>query len=241
MITPSHHIPDFTDPRYLNEIGWFINHEKDVYSGSGMSYTDARIANSHMQLQEFFEISGKDEAWMVNQTVVTIGPGCTGDLSAWPAGRKISVDPLLIVYQRLGMLIGDVAGAEAVWVVAAAESLPLIDACADLVYCRNALDHIMNPVSAVSEISRILKPDGLFYVDVDLGGIPTPDEPMVFTSVTLQELIAPHFRTRSQRDRSIPHSKNSHTRRELLLEHYPGCELPRMEKAALLSQYLQQF
>ena len=44
---------------------------------------------------------------MEGKTVVSIGCGCTRDLSAFPAAVKIAIDPLLYVYQKLGMLTDD--------------------------------------------------------------------------------------------------------------------------------------
>ena len=41
---------------------------------------------------------------------MSVCAGCTGDLTTFPATVKIAIDPLLRVYQQLGMLIDDEAG-----------------------------------------------------------------------------------------------------------------------------------
>lgn len=36
-------LPDFSDPRYLNEVGWFLYHEKHQYQGTDRSYAEDRM------------------------------------------------------------------------------------------------------------------------------------------------------------------------------------------------------
>jgi len=54
--------------------------------------------------------------------------------------------------------------------------------------CRNALDHMPRPEEALQQIHRLLKPDGVFFLSVDIGGLPTPDEPTVFSVVSVLSL-----------------------------------------------------
>ncbi len=49
----------------------------------------------------------------------------------------------------------------------AGEALPFQNACAGLVVCFNVLDHVSNAPQVVREISRILRPGGLFFLGVD--------------------------------------------------------------------------
>ena len=64
----------------------------------------------------------------------------------------------------------DEAGGRTVYLSLGAENLPLLDDFADLIICRNALDHMPKPELALDEIRRILKDDGLFFASVDIGG-----------------------------------------------------------------------
>ena len=98
-------IPDLTDPRYLDELGWFLYHEKFRRDQFGASYADERLAYSQMLLDEVLRACEQDRPWLSDKTVVTVGCGCTGDLATWPAAVKIAVDPLLYAYQKLGMLV----------------------------------------------------------------------------------------------------------------------------------------
>ena len=138
-------IPDFSDLRYLNEVGWFLYREKYGYNHFGRSYAEERLVWSKMFLEEVLALCGRGPRWLKDKTVVSIGCGCSGDLAVWPAATKIGVDPLLYVYQKLGMLVQDVDGtSRTLHLSVGVEQLPLPDECADLVVCRNALDHMLD-------------------------------------------------------------------------------------------------
>jgi hypothetical protein len=138
-------IPDFPEPRYLNEVGWFLYREQYGDNHFGGSYADERLVSSKMLLDEVLAYCGRERIWLKDKTVVSIGCGCSGDLAVWPAAAKIGVDPLLYVYQKLGMLVEDVAGTSKTLLLSVGvEQLPVLDDCADLVVCRNALDHMLD-------------------------------------------------------------------------------------------------
>jgi SAM-dependent methyltransferase len=229
-------IPDLNDPRYLDEIGWFLYHEKYGRDQFGGSYEAERRAYSRLLLEEVVGSLGRDAKWLENKTVVSIGCGCTGDLAAFPAASKIAVDPLLTVYQKLEMLIDDEVGSRTVYLSAGAENLPLLDDDTDLVICRNALDHMPAPAAVVREISRILRPHGALFVSVDIGGAPTPDEPTVFSMESLCALLGLNFEINILAQNESPHS----TGRLLsvrLLARKKNPASPRLDKAAILQAY----
>jgi SAM-dependent methyltransferase len=200
-------IPDLTDPRYLDEVGWFLYHEKYGRAQFGGSYDEERLAYSRLLLNEVLSCCGHDEQWLRDKTVVSIGCGCTGDLATWSAAVKIAVDPLLYTYQKLRMLVDDVAGtSRTVHLAIGVEALPLLDECSDLVVCRNALDHMPVPQKALQQIGRILKAEGLLFLSVDIGGIPTPDEPTVFSVESLTTLLQGQFAIVHQTDEHLSHS-----------------------------------
>jgi SAM-dependent methyltransferase len=184
------HIPDMADPRYLDEIGWFLYHERYERHQFGGSYDDERLEYSRLLLDEVLGYCGQGREWLAGKGVVSIGCGCTGDLAAWPAAVKIAVDPLLYTYQKLGMLLADLGGtSRTIHLAVSAEDLPLLDECADLVICRNALDHMRDPAKALRHMWRILRADGRLFLSVDIGGVPTPDEPTVFSVDSLLALL----------------------------------------------------
>ena len=230
-------IPDLADPRYLDEIGWFLYHEKYSRDQFGRaSYDVERLAYSRLLLDEVVRYLGRDRKWVEDKTVASIGCGCTGDLVAFPAAVKIAIDPLLYVYQRLGMLLKDAAGSRTVYLSMGAEDLPLLDGCADLVICRNALDHMPDPGAAVKEIWRILNHDGALFVSVDIGGEPTPDEPTVFTVESLCSLLGLNFEINMLTDNESPHSEGR-LRSVRLLARKTFLASPPLDKAAILRAY----
>lgn len=229
-------IPDLTDPRYLDEIGWFLYHEKYRRSQFGGSYNAERLAYSRLLRDEVARYLDTDASWLERKTVVSIGCGCTGDLAAFPAGVKIAIDPLLYIYQQLGMLVEDEAGSRTVYLSLAAESLPLLDNCADLVICRNALDHMPDPQVALKEMSRILINDGVLFVSVDIGGSPTPDEPTVFSVESLRALLKENFEVVRLDDNYPPHSVGRVCSLRVLARRKAGVS-HQVDKAKILRAY----
>jgi len=228
--------PDLTDPRYVDEIGWFIYHEKYRRDQFGGSYDSERIQYSRLLLEEITGIFRWNADAMEGKTVVTIGCGCTGDLAAFPAATKVAIDPLLNIYRKLGMLLDDIVGARTVYLSVSAESLPLLDDYADLVICRNALDHMPEPEIALREFSRILKPNGSLFVSVDIGGEPTPDEPTVFTVQSLRRLLEAYFVISSFNDKETPHSEGRVCSVRMSGQKIAR-ETPQLDKDALLRAY----
>jgi SAM-dependent methyltransferase len=187
-------LPDLSDPRYLDEVGWFLHYKHKRRYEYGKPYDDERLENSRVLLEDIPAFCGISEDALRESTVLTIGCGCTAELAAWPARTKLGVDPMLYVYQHLGMLIDDAPGTSStIYIPAGAEDIPLVDGCADLTICRNALDHIPDPAPALAEIARVTAEDGIVFISVDLGGEPTPDEPTVFSEQSLRELLDEHL------------------------------------------------
>jgi hypothetical protein len=165
-------IPDLTEPRYLDEIGWFLYHEKYRRGQFGGSYDAERLAYSRLLRDEVARYLNTDASWLEGKTVVSIGCGCTGDLAAFPAAVKVGIDPLIYLYQKLGLLLTDEAGSRTVYLSVGAENLPLLDDFADLVICRSALDHMPKPKPNQAK-SAESQSDGVLFASVDIGGEPT--------------------------------------------------------------------
>lgn len=229
-------IPDLSDPRYLDEVGWFLYHEKYRRDRFGGSYDEERIAYSRLLRDEVLGFLGRPASWLEDRAVVSIGCGCTGDLTAFPARTKIAIDPLLYVYQQLDMLVPDETGGRTLYLSLGAEDLPLLDRVADVVICRNALDHMPDPRVGLNEIWRILVDDGSVFVSVDIGGEPTPDEPTVFSVDSLRALMAERFEIQTFTDGHRPHSAGRAGNVRLLARKVPDPSRP-LDKARVLQAY----
>ena len=106
------------------------------------------------------------------------------------------------------MLLEDAPGtSQTIYLSVGVEEMPLLDESTDVVICRNALDHMLDPELAVEQLWRLLKSGGLLYVSVDIGGAATPDEPSPFTKKSLSALVCERFETLSESDGHLPHAK----------------------------------
>jgi ubiquinone/menaquinone biosynthesis C-methylase UbiE len=233
-------IPDLTDARYLREVGWFLYHEKHGPITMGNTFDEERSLFSQALLDTVLKLAGRERKWLEDKTIVSVGCGCTGDMATWPAAAKIGFDPLVQVYQKLGMLVKDAPGTPpTTYLAVGIENLPLVDNCADLAICRNSLDHMLHPEVAVQEVWRILKDDGLVYLAVDIGGEPTPDEPTIFTPESLVALLQGRFEVLAKSDKHPPYSgKRSHSVRFLAKK--KPLPTPTLSKEALLQAYTEQ-
>lgn len=229
-------IPDLSDPRYLDEVGWFLYHEKYRRDRFGGSYDAERLAYSRLLRDEVLACLGRPPGWLEDRTVVSIGCGCTGDLAAFPARVKVAIDPLLYAYQQLDMLVADEVGGRTLYLALGAEDLPLLDRFADLVICRNALDHMPDPRVGLHEMWRILTDDGAVFVSVDIGGEPTPDEPTVFSIESLRALVGERFEVVTFSDGHRPHSAGRAGNVRLLARKIPDKSRP-LDKAEVLKAY----
>jgi SAM-dependent methyltransferase len=230
-------VPDLTDPRYVDEVGWFLYHEKYGRDKFGGSYDAERRAYSQLLLEEVANYLRQEPTWLEDKTVVSIGCGCSGDLITFPCRVKIAIDPLLYLYQQLGLLLRDEVGSPTVYLSIGAEELPLLSDYADLVICRNALDHMQSPGRALKEMARILNNNGALFLSVDLGGEPTPDEPTVFSAESLEALLVQEqFEIIQSAGDELPHSGWRHSSMRIVARKQPQ-NPPALDKEEILRRY----
>lgn len=97
-------IPDFSDPRYLNEVGWFLYREKYGYNHFGHSYTEERLVWSQMLFDEILAYCGREQEWLKDKTVVSIGGGGSVRILLRKTDGPLSLfdkDAMLQAYERL--------------------------------------------------------------------------------------------------------------------------------------------
>lgn len=94
------------------------------------------------------------------------GPTCTARFLE--NGRKIYLDPLMQSYQKHYRDSLPEAGK----VCAMAEMVPAANKTFDMVVSFNALDHMFDPRAVLSEVRRVLKPDGVFVLGIFLHSPP---------------------------------------------------------------------
>ena len=99
-----------------------------------------------------------------NPVILDVGCGPTCATHLFPSGLKIYLDPLMSSYGKIygGKL------PEGEKLACTAETIALGDSIADIVFCLNALDHMIYPDKALIEINRVLKDSGLFVLGLFL-------------------------------------------------------------------------
>lgn len=140
-------------------------------------YTGRRWQQARAEVNRVLAEAGiEDQDYFKGKRVLDIGPGCVGfpDAAAEQAQISFGLDPIADDYARAGLLLEE---SKAIYLHSGAETIPLLDGTIDVVVCRNALDHVVDPVIVVAEIRRVLSQKGKLILNVDLDHAPSPTEP----------------------------------------------------------------
>lgn len=133
------------------------------------------------------------------------GPTCAGRL--FPDGDKTFLDPLMDSYREV---YGDSLPVDDELVCARAEEIPRLDDSFDLVMSVNSLDHMVDPEAVLREVTRVLRPTGIFLLGLFLHSRPIAAarklidrylpfaredaHPYHYTRRSARELLDRHFR-----------------------------------------------
>lgn len=113
------------------------------------------------------------EEFYNDKIILDIGCGPRGSLEwADMVKERIGIDPLADQYLKMGAKEHKMS-----YLKAYVEDIPFPDNYFDIISSFNSLDHVENMELACREISRTLKPDGLFLLLVDIHTRPTLTEP----------------------------------------------------------------
>ena len=133
------------------------------------------LANDHF---EYFYTTqfGLDREFYAGKKILDIGCGPRGSLEwATEAKLRVGADPLAEEYKTLGIEKHSMR-----YVACGAEKLPFPDGYFNVVCSFNSLDHVDNLELAISEISRVVAPEGRFLLITDIHSTPTVLEPNAF-------------------------------------------------------------
>jgi uncharacterized protein YbaR (Trm112 family)/SAM-dependent methyltransferase len=115
-------------------------------------------------------LEGKLDGNTVNKDtrIVCLGGAMVDDVPHVQSSYKFNVDHLAHEYIKLFPQMAQTQAAEGTikHIASTTETLPFNDSYADVVYSRNSLDHVNNPIKTLMEIHRILKTDGKYYLSV---------------------------------------------------------------------------
>jgi SAM-dependent methyltransferase len=162
---------------------------EDVYSLIGEekridSYDQQREKEGKAQGFRILSLAQKPRDYFDNKVVVEIGPGCCGLLEMSNARVKVAIEPLAEQYRAHGLLLKNERGAA--YLTCGSESIPLMSDYADIVVASNCLDHVEDIRASVSEIYRILKVGGEFFLNVEIDHPPSVCEPH---SLTFEDVL----------------------------------------------------
>jgi len=99
--------------------------------------------------------------------VVEIGSGAVGMVAFLNAAKRYAIDPLCDYYTSKPELV-EHRNPNVVYQTGKGEDLPYPDCSVDLVIIENVIDHVQNANQVMREIYRILKPNGILYLTVNL-------------------------------------------------------------------------
>lgn len=150
---------------------------------------EGELTNFHY---EYFYTNhfGIEKSFYNDKTILDLGCGPRGSLEwATNAKRKIGLDPLAHKYLLLGASKHDME-----YLNAPSEKIPLADNTCDAVFSFNSLDHVENIEKTVKEIKRILKPNGIFLLLVEVNHPPTDCEPHELNQQQLIQAFTPDLK-----------------------------------------------
>ena len=136
-------------------------HSEDKTKTLSKTYSDAEYA---------FNLSAE----LKDRSVGDFGCGGHGEtiehLLGWGAKEIIAVDLDTTQCQKILKSKGRTSQEKIKFVNASLQNLEGIGSNSlDFIWCTNVLHHVLKPVEAINEIGRILKPDGLVYINVTSG------------------------------------------------------------------------
>ncbi|MCD6161705.1 MAG: class I SAM-dependent methyltransferase [candidate division Zixibacteria bacterium] len=99
--------------------------------------------------------------------VLEIGSGPVGITAFFGAAEKYAIDPLCDFYASKPELV-KLRGKDVVYKNEKGENLPFENAYFDLIIIENVIDHVQNADGVMKEMSRLLKPNSILYLTVNL-------------------------------------------------------------------------
>lgn len=100
--------------------------------------------------------------------ILEVGSGPSGVCFFLEQGERYGLDPLADFFHHVFSSLQ--AGCGVRLIRGQGEALPFQKEAFDLVICENVLDHAMNPKAILREIHRVLRPGGVLFLGVNVGG-----------------------------------------------------------------------
>lgn len=167
-----------------------------------------KFQNSHYA-RLMLALTGNDnDEFLKGKVVADFGSGPRGSL-AWtkaPA-RRLGIDVLAPEY--LKFFGEDLATHGMDYLPSTEDEIPLPDACVDVLFTINSLDHVSNLEAMSGELLRILKPGGLFAGSFNLFEPVSECEPQTLDELKIRELFFKKIKITSYRV-ALRHPKSTY-------------------------------
>ncbi|MDA7455172.1 class I SAM-dependent methyltransferase [Planktomarina temperata] len=189
----------WTKAQTLEPLHWLDNKNKIA---SNTYQNQVRSRAEHI----FKNIDSRLGSTVCNKNILEIGCGATPLAIFAKNGAVTLVDPLMNFYKEQ---FADVFPESTELVQAKAEELPFDDNTFDILVTRNTLDHVEDVHSCLQEMTRVLKPDGVAYIGMNVFAGPLliyrtfrkdPEHPYTFSKYSFKELVNKHFATKYEID-----------------------------------------
>lgn len=169
---------NFIGPKLLKEATelWYWRLKK---------WKEGTFSNTHYE-PFYTTYFGLEKTFYENKKVMDIGCGPRGSLEwATMADVCVGLDPLSEKYLKMG---ADKHRMK--YVAAGSEEIPFDDDYFDVVTSFNSLDHVDDLDKSIAELTRVLKPNGLFLFIADIHDEPTVSEPSAFSWDVMEKFKA---------------------------------------------------
>ena len=185
-------------------------HEKKLWQSINEKQLKEHLKYYKKKSQNLLQESTKNLKSTKNINILQIGPGPIDIINQIKIGNKYSIDPLADFYKKKFSFNYK----ETKLIQGVGENLPYEDHFFDIVIFANVLDHTTNPKKVLSEINRVLRSEGILYIEAHFyqksfimlskvfdflkktftGEIFNPCHPHMFQIKELKKLITKNFK-----------------------------------------------
>lgn len=156
----------------IHGVPCFVANKLSEHQKSELGYVLSRKGEIQSR-QHFYNQVERCYKWAINwindrtinqdTKIICIGGSYVDDLPHIRSNFKFNIDHLAHKYIQI---FPQIARANIKHIAGVSEALPFKDNYADIIYSRNSLDHVSNPIKTLIEVNRVLKPEGRFFLFV---------------------------------------------------------------------------
>lgn len=170
-----------------------IDYWRDVFRSE-----DGKFHNSHYKELMLAIAQEKDDTFLKDKVIADFGCGPRGSL-AWTSQPSIKLGIDVLAKQYLEEFGDELIRHNMIYVTSSENKIPVPDSFVDYLFTINSLDHVDNLEQMVSEILRIIKPNGTILASFNLNEPSTECEPQTLTEKIIKEKLLKYFNITSYR------------------------------------------